>query len=69
MKILSYYIILGMDWLKPTNPVIDWIACSLELAIGNNLHIVLALPFNSVANVTLSSLEQVLAEVKHGCPI
>ena len=29
--------------------------------MGNNLHTVLALLFNNVANVTLSSLEQVLA--------
>ena len=35
-KSLTYDIILGMDWLKSTNPVIDWVACSLELTVGAN---------------------------------
>ena len=65
---MSYDRILGMDWLKSTNPAIYWVACSLELTVGYNLHIVLAFLENSVANMTLSSLKKVLAEVKHGCP-
>ena len=36
--------------------------------MGAKLHIILALPVNSVANVTLSSLKQMLAKVKYGCP-
>ena len=28
---LFYDTILGINWLKTTNPVIDWVACSLEL--------------------------------------
>ena len=56
MKNLSYDIVLGMNWLKSTNPVIYWVACSLELTMHDNLHTVLALPINSVANVTLFSL-------------
>ena len=43
-------------------------ACSLELIVGAKLHTVLALPVNNVANVTLSSLKQVIVEVKHRCP-
>ena len=35
--------------------------------MGDKLHILLAFPVNSVANVTLSSLKQVLAEVKYDC--
>ena len=40
-----------MDWLKSTNPVINWVACSLDLTVGVKLHTVLALPLNSIANV------------------
>ena len=57
VKNLSYDIILGMDWLKTTNPVIDCVACPLELTVGDNMYIVLALPVNSIAYVTLSSLK------------
>ena len=46
-----------MDWLKSTNIVNDWVACSLELAVGAKLHIVLALLVNNVTNVALSSLK------------
>ena len=34
--------------------------------MGDTLHTVFALPVNSVANITLSSLKQLLAEVKCG---
>ena len=40
----------------------------MQLILGDNLFTVLALSLNSVANVTLSSLRKVLAEMKHGCP-
>ena len=65
---LSYDVFLGTDWLKSTNPVIDWVACFLELTVGAKLHTIIALLVNSVANVALSSLKKVLAEVNHGCP-
>ena len=35
--------------------------------MGNKLYTVLALPVSNIANVTLSSLKQVLAEVKRSC--
>ena len=57
-----------MDKLKSTNPVFDWVDCSLEFTVGTKFRIVLALPVNSIANVALSSLKKVLAEVKRGCP-
>ena len=38
--------------------------CSLELIVSASLHTLLALPVNSIANVTLSSSKQMLAEVK-----
>ena len=44
-------------------------ACSLELTVSANLHTVLVLPVYNITNITLSSLKQVLAEVKHSCPI
>ena len=65
MSDLSHDIILGMDWLKLTNPVIDWVACSLDILVGNNLYILLTFTVNNVANVTLSSMEQVLVDVKY----
>ena len=68
MQNLSYDIILGMDWIKSTNPAIDWVNSSLELTVGANHHILLALPVNSITNLTLSSAKQVLAEVKYVCP-
>ena len=46
-----------MDWLKSTNPVIDWVACSLDLTLGANLRTVPALSVTSVANVALFSLK------------
>ena len=36
--------------------------------MDNNLHNVLALSVNSVANMTLSNLKQALDEVKYSCP-
>ena len=68
MENLQYGIILGRDLLQSTNPVIDWVACSLQLSMGDNVHTVLAFPVNNIANRTLSSLKQVLAEIKCGCP-
>ena len=68
MQNLSFDIIVCMDWLKSTNSVIYWVACSLELSVGASYHTVLALPVTSVASVTLSSVKQVLSEVKHSCP-
>ena len=68
MKSLSYDNISVIDWLKFTNPVINWVVCFLELTVGDNLHTVVALPINSVANVTLSNLKQVLVEVNYGSP-
>ena len=47
-----------MDWPKSTNPVIVWVACSLDSTVGAKLHNVLALPVNSVANVALSSFKK-----------
>ena len=39
MKSLSYvYLVLGMNWLKSTNLVVDWGAYSLELTMGAKLH-------------------------------
>ena len=37
-------IILGMDWLKYTNLIIDLVACSLELPLDAKLYTVFALP-------------------------
>ena len=58
IKNLQYDIILGIDWLKSTNAVIDWVACSLDLTIDSKLHTVLAFLVNSVANLALSSLNK-----------
>ena len=69
IKNLQYNVILDIGWLKSTNPVIDWVACSLDLTIGAQLHIVLALLVKSLDNIYLQSLKLVLAEVKRGCPI
>ena len=33
MKSQSYDIVVGMDWLKPTNPIIEWLACCLDLTV------------------------------------
>ena len=54
---ISIYSILVMDWIKSTNPVIDWVACCLDLTLGANLHTLLALPVTSAANAALSSLK------------
>ena len=68
MKTSSYDVIVGMDWLKSINPAIDSMACSLAVTVGTNQHTVFTLLMNSVANVTIPSVKQVLAEVKCGCP-
>ena len=46
-----------MNWLKSTNPVFNWAACSLDLTVGAKLHNLLALPVSSVASMALSSLD------------
>ena len=58
-----------MDWLKSTNPIIDWVIRYLELTAGAKKHTILSLPVNIIANVTLSSVKKVLAKVKYGCPV
>ena len=40
IKYLQYDIILVMDLLKSTNPVIDSVVCSLDLTVGAQLHTV-----------------------------
>ena len=57
IKNLQYDKILGMDWIKSTNPVIIWVFFSLHLTVGAQLHTVLSLPVNSVANLALSILK------------
>ena len=42
--------------------------CSLELNVGTNSHTMLAFPTNTVINMTLSSLKQVLDKVKSSYP-
>ena len=54
---LPYDIILGMDWLKSTLTVIDWVVCSLTMTVGDSFHTVLILQINSIANMTQSSLK------------
>ena len=46
-----------MDWLKSTNQIINWVACSLGLPVGAKLQTVIALPVTNVANLALSSLK------------
>ena len=57
MNNLQYNILLGVGWLKFTNPVKDWVDCYLELTLHDNLLTVLALLVTSVANVTLYGLK------------
>ena len=68
LKNLSYDIDLVIDWSKSTNPVIDGVACSLKMTVGDNLCTELALTVNSIANMPLLSFKQVLVEVKYCCP-
>ena len=57
-----------MDWLKSTNLFKYWVACFLEITVGAKQHTVFALLVNNVANLTLLSIKQKLAEVQCGCP-
>ena len=58
--------VLGIDWLKSTNPQIDWAACSFTCVVNGNSHVLSALPACKVAQVELSSLKQVCNDVKRG---
>ena len=42
-------------------------ACSLELTVGAKSQTILVLSANTIANVLLTSVKQVLAKAKHGC--
>ena len=68
MSNLSYDIIIGIYLLECTNTAICLVVFSLDITYGNNLHPILAFLVNSVAYMTLFSLKQVLAEIKHGSP-
>ena len=46
-----------MVYYKSNNPVIDWVACSLDLTVGAKLHTILALLVTNVADVAFSSLK------------
>ena len=50
-----------MDWLKYTNLVIDWVVYSVEMTLGDSVHILLAFPVIIVTNSTISSSKLVLA--------
>ena len=50
---LQYDVVLDIDWLKSTNPVIDWVAFSLNLTGGAQVHIIIALLVKSVDNIAL----------------
>ena len=53
------------DCNQPIPLLIRWLVNCYS--IGDYLHTVLALPVHSIANAVLSSLKQLLIEVKHGC--
>ena len=57
---LNHDIVLGIDWLRASNPVIDWQACTLSVECAEHqgavtLH---ALPTSPVAKVELCSIKQ-----------
>ena len=56
---LNHDIVLGIDWLRVSNPVIDWQACTLSVECVEHqgavtLH---ALPTSPVAKVELCSIK------------
>ena len=57
---LNHDVVLGIDWLQASNPVIDWQACTLSVECAEHqgavtLH---ALPTSPVAKVELCSIKQ-----------
>ena len=56
---LNHDVVLGIDWLRASNPVIDWQACTLSVECAEHqgavtLH---ALPTSPVAKVELCSIK------------
>ena len=56
---LNHDIVLGINWLHATNPVIDWQACTVSMECANHqgaatLH---ALPTSPVAKVELCNIK------------
>ena len=56
---LNHDIVLGIDWLRASNPVINWQACTLSVECAEHqgavtLH---ALPTSPVAKVELCSIK------------
>ena len=63
---LSNDLVLGMDWLKRWNPVVDWVGCTLSLKLATGSVDVHALPKEQAARVEVCSLDAVTKAVKGG---
>ena len=63
---LNHDVVLGIDWLRASNPVIDWQACTLSVECTENqgavtLH---ALPTSPVAKVELCSIKELERDMR-----
>ena len=66
---MNHDVVLGVDWLQATNPIIDWQACMVEVDYGEHggTHVLHALPTKPVAKVALCSIKQVERDMRLGC--
>ena len=63
---LNHDVVLGIDWLRASNPVIDWQACTLSVECAEHqgavtLH---ALPTSPVAKVELCSIKKLECDMR-----
>ena len=68
---LNHDVVLGVDWLAATNPVINWQACTLSVAcVGMSKPVVLSgLPTTPTARVELCSVQSLLKDVRSGSAV
>ena len=57
---LNHDVVLGIDWLRASNPVIDWQACTLSVECAEHQGAVTlyALPTSPIAKVELCNIKQ-----------
>ena len=58
--VLAHDLVLGIDWLRQWNPVVDWVASSMTVKVGSVQYAVQTVPSRSTAKVELCSVDGIV---------